>query len=50
VDQQLASLLVNFWTTGDLDSAKVLADRVQELPAEDADQQDQRPRGRPQGP
>jgi len=35
VDQQLASLLVTFWAEGDLDSAKVLADRLQELPAAD---------------
>ena len=35
MDQQLASLLVTFWAEGDLDSAKVLADRLQELPAAD---------------
>ena len=35
MDQQLASLLVSFWTTGDHDSARVLADRLQEMPAED---------------
>jgi len=35
VDQQLASLLVSFWTTGDHDSARVLADRLTEMPAED---------------
>ena len=33
--QQLASLLVSFWTTGDHDSARVLADRLTEMPAED---------------
>ena len=35
MDQQLASLLVSFWTTGDHDSARVLADRLTEMPAED---------------
>ena len=38
MDQQLASLLLNFWRAGTLDSAKVLADRLQELPAEDVAQ------------
>jgi len=34
VDQQLTGLLVQFWATGDHDSARVLADRFQELSAE----------------
>ena len=35
MDQQLTSLLGSFWSTGDPDAARVLADRLQELPAED---------------
>jgi len=34
MDQQLANLLVAFWTTGDPDAAKVLADRLAELDSE----------------
>jgi hypothetical protein len=34
MDETLANLLVQFWMTGDRDTAKVLADRLQELPAE----------------
>jgi len=30
---QLSSLLANFWREGDLDSPRVLADKLQELPA-----------------
>jgi len=35
VDQQLVSLLGSFWTTSDPDAARVLADRLTEMPAED---------------
>ena len=35
MDQQLANLLDSFWTSGDPDATRVLADRLMELPAEE---------------